>query len=145
VPYHQPVVSTTAGEVVGLEALVRWEHPTRGVLASGAFIEVALETAEQLAALAVVGCDASQGFSSPVPSRAGRVGPRPPGADRRAPSPGPRRGRAVTAQLLRRRARRTRPASPTSRPPSAAAMTRASTSGACTSAKTRLISTVWVL
>ena len=142
-PYYQPVVSTTTGEVLGLEALVRWEHPTRGVLGPGAFIEVALETAEQLAALAVIGCDASR--ASRRPSRAGRVGPRPPGADRRAPSPGLRRGRAVTAQLLRRRARRTRPASPTSRPPSAAAMTRASTSGACTSAKTRLISTVWVL
>ena len=44
VPYYQPVVSTTTGEVLGLEALVRWEHPTRGVLAPGAFIEVALET-----------------------------------------------------------------------------------------------------
>ncbi|GAA5651463.1 hypothetical protein Gobs01_02851 [Geodermatophilus obscurus DSM 43160] len=43
-PYYQPVVSTTTGEVLGLEALVRWEHPTRGVLAPGAFIEVALET-----------------------------------------------------------------------------------------------------
>ena len=74
-PYHQPVVSTTTGEVVGLEALVRWEHPTRGVLASGAFIEVPLETAEQLAALAVIGCDASRGFSSPVPCRPRRSPP----------------------------------------------------------------------
>ena len=69
-PYHQPVVSTTTGEVVGPEALVRWEDPTRGVLASGAFIGVALETAEQLAALAVIGCDASQGFliARPMPA-----------------------------------------------------------------------------
>jgi EAL domain-containing protein (putative c-di-GMP-specific phosphodiesterase class I) len=44
VPYYQPVVCTTTGAVLGLEALVRWEHPTRGVLAPGAFIEVALET-----------------------------------------------------------------------------------------------------
>ncbi|SDN98705.1 bifunctional diguanylate cyclase/phosphodiesterase [Geodermatophilus sp. DSM 45219] len=44
VPYYQPVVCTTTGEVLGLEALVRWEHPMRGVLAPGAFIEVAHET-----------------------------------------------------------------------------------------------------
>ncbi|MEX5720467.1 putative bifunctional diguanylate cyclase/phosphodiesterase [Geodermatophilus maliterrae] len=43
-PYYQPVVSTATGEVLGFEALVRWEHPTRGLLSPAAFLEVALET-----------------------------------------------------------------------------------------------------
>ncbi|MCV2490195.1 EAL domain-containing protein [Geodermatophilus sp. YIM 151500] len=44
VPYYQPVVSTGTGELLGFEALVRWNHPTRGVLTPAAFLEVALET-----------------------------------------------------------------------------------------------------
>jgi EAL domain-containing protein (putative c-di-GMP-specific phosphodiesterase class I) len=43
VPYYQPVVATGTGEVLGLEALVRWEHPTRGLLGPGEFLDVALE------------------------------------------------------------------------------------------------------
>ncbi|SDQ69641.1 bifunctional diguanylate cyclase/phosphodiesterase [Quadrisphaera sp. DSM 44207] len=43
VPWYQPVVSTRTGRVLGLEALVRWEHPERGVLAPGAFLDVAVE------------------------------------------------------------------------------------------------------
>ena len=44
VPFYQPVVSSLTGDVVGFEALMRWQHPTRGTLAPGAFIDVALET-----------------------------------------------------------------------------------------------------
>ncbi len=44
VPSYQPIVSSVTGDVVGFEALVRWQHPTRGTLAPGAFIDVALET-----------------------------------------------------------------------------------------------------
>jgi diguanylate cyclase (GGDEF)-like protein len=44
VPYYQPVVSTTTGELLGLEALVRWQHPTRGLLSPAYFLEVAHET-----------------------------------------------------------------------------------------------------
>ena len=44
VPYYQPVVSTTSGELLGLEALVRWNHPTRGLLTPASFLDVALET-----------------------------------------------------------------------------------------------------
>ena len=44
VPHFQPVVSTATGDLLGLEALVRWEHPTRGLLGPGEFLEVALET-----------------------------------------------------------------------------------------------------
>ncbi len=44
VPSYQPIVSSVTGDVVGFEALMRWQHPTRGTLAPGAFIDVALET-----------------------------------------------------------------------------------------------------
>ena len=39
----QPVVSIKTGEVTAFEALLRWDHPTRGVLAPGEFIQVAEE------------------------------------------------------------------------------------------------------
>lgn len=41
---YQPIVSLHSGEVNGLEALVRWQHPTRGVLSPQAFIPLAEET-----------------------------------------------------------------------------------------------------
>jgi EAL domain-containing protein (putative c-di-GMP-specific phosphodiesterase class I)/CheY-like chemotaxis protein len=39
VPYFQPKVEMDSGRVVGAEALVRWNHPQRGLLAPGAFLE----------------------------------------------------------------------------------------------------------
>lgn len=38
---YQPVVSIGSGHVVGLEALMRWEHPVRGFVSPGQFIPVA--------------------------------------------------------------------------------------------------------
>lgn len=38
VPFYQPVVDLAGGHVVGLEALVRWRHPTRGLLTPEAFL-----------------------------------------------------------------------------------------------------------
>jgi diguanylate cyclase (GGDEF)-like protein len=40
-PYFQPVVRMDSGEIAGFEALIRWNHPTRGVLAPGDFVKVA--------------------------------------------------------------------------------------------------------
>jgi diguanylate cyclase (GGDEF)-like protein len=37
----QPIVSAGAGAVVGFEALLRWEHPTRGAISPGIFVPVA--------------------------------------------------------------------------------------------------------
>lgn len=44
VVYYQPIVELTNGHVVGMEALVRWNHPQRGMLAPAAFIPIAEET-----------------------------------------------------------------------------------------------------
>jgi diguanylate cyclase (GGDEF)-like protein/PAS domain S-box-containing protein len=41
---YQPIVRLEGAEIVGFEALVRWRHATRGVLAPGEFIPMAEET-----------------------------------------------------------------------------------------------------
>ncbi|MEY2434293.1 MAG: hypothetical protein QOC92_4018 [Acidimicrobiaceae bacterium] len=43
VTYFQPEVSLATGAVIGFEALVRWEHPERGLLLPGCFIPLAEE------------------------------------------------------------------------------------------------------
>ena len=39
--HYQPVVAVDTGLISGIEALVRWQHPTRGLLDASAFIDVA--------------------------------------------------------------------------------------------------------
>jgi diguanylate cyclase (GGDEF)-like protein/PAS domain S-box-containing protein len=41
---YQPIVSLATGDVVGLEALVRWQHPERGLLTPDQFVPLAEET-----------------------------------------------------------------------------------------------------
>jgi diguanylate cyclase (GGDEF)-like protein/PAS domain S-box-containing protein len=39
--HYQPIVSMESGKVFGIEALLRWEHPERGLLPAADFIKVA--------------------------------------------------------------------------------------------------------
>ena len=40
----QPIVSLENGETIGCEALVRWDHPIRGMMGPGDFVSIAEET-----------------------------------------------------------------------------------------------------
>lgn len=44
VVYYQPKVDTLSGEVIGAEALIRWVHPTQGLIPPDRFIPVAEKT-----------------------------------------------------------------------------------------------------
>ena len=59
--YYQPKIDLTSGEVVGLEALLRWNHPQLGLIPPADFIPIAEQTGlmQQLTAR-VLGLVASQ-------------------------------------------------------------------------------------
>ncbi len=42
--YYQPILSLTTGQITGVEALVRWQHPQRGMILPDEFIPLAEET-----------------------------------------------------------------------------------------------------
>lgn len=42
--HYQPIVSLSAGAVVGVEALLRWEHPELGFISPAQFVPIAEET-----------------------------------------------------------------------------------------------------
>jgi diguanylate cyclase (GGDEF)-like protein/PAS domain S-box-containing protein len=42
--HYQPIVSLQTGAIVGFEALIRWQHPTRGFISPAEFIPVAEDT-----------------------------------------------------------------------------------------------------
>jgi diguanylate cyclase (GGDEF)-like protein/PAS domain S-box-containing protein len=42
--FYQPIVSLPDADIVGVEALLRWNHPTRGLLTPGEFLDTAEST-----------------------------------------------------------------------------------------------------
>ena len=39
-PYYQPLIDMRTGQLAGFEALLRWQHPVRGVVSPGEFISI---------------------------------------------------------------------------------------------------------
>ncbi|MCU1458986.1 MAG: diguanylate cyclase/phosphodiesterase with sensor(s) [Actinomycetia bacterium] len=73
VVYYQPEVDLRTGEVVGVEALVRWKHPTRGLLTPDDFIPSAEESTLIVAIDRLVLATACARASEWVDARNGRV------------------------------------------------------------------------
>ena len=42
--YYQPLISSKDDNIIGLEALIRWKHPEKGLISPGVFIPLAEET-----------------------------------------------------------------------------------------------------
>jgi EAL domain-containing protein (putative c-di-GMP-specific phosphodiesterase class I) len=42
--YYQPQVGLSGADIIGMEALIRWNHPQRGLVSPGEFIPIAEET-----------------------------------------------------------------------------------------------------
>jgi diguanylate cyclase (GGDEF)-like protein len=67
---YQPIVDVCSGEIVSVEALVRWRHPTRGLLSADAFVPAAEQgdlmerLGEHVLRLA---CRAAAGWSTRIP------------------------------------------------------------------------------
>lgn len=70
--HYQPKIDLRSGRPCGAEALLRWNNPTRGLLAPGAFLAVA-EKSGRLEALTRFVIDASQRQRGEWPARWGRL------------------------------------------------------------------------
>lgn len=44
--YYQPIVEAVSGRIRGLEALIRWHHPEKGMISPGVFIPLAEQTGQ---------------------------------------------------------------------------------------------------
>lgn len=42
--HYQPIICLATGQLQGIEALVRWQHPVRGLISPGEFVPIAEET-----------------------------------------------------------------------------------------------------
>ncbi|QTH73504.1 EAL domain-containing protein [Pseudoalteromonas xiamenensis] len=38
--YYQPKVAIRSGNIIGFEALIRWQHPTKGLLSPASFVPI---------------------------------------------------------------------------------------------------------
>ncbi|WP_372982912.1 EAL domain-containing protein [Marinobacter sediminum] len=52
--YYQPLIDARTGQAKSMEALVRWEHPERGIMSPGEFVPLAEETGQIIALGATV-------------------------------------------------------------------------------------------
>jgi diguanylate cyclase (GGDEF)-like protein/PAS domain S-box-containing protein len=66
--HYQPLLNSRTGDVEGFEALLRWQHPQRGLLSPGSFIPIA----EEIGIIAQIGawviqaaCEAAAGWAEP--------------------------------------------------------------------------------
>jgi diguanylate cyclase (GGDEF)-like protein/PAS domain S-box-containing protein len=68
--HYQPIVDVRSEDIVSVEALVRWRHPTRGVLSPGVFMPSAeaSDLMERLGEYVLrLACHAAAGWANPVP------------------------------------------------------------------------------
>jgi diguanylate cyclase (GGDEF)-like protein len=68
--HYQPIVDVRSEDIVSVEALVRWRHPTRGVLAAGVFMPSveASDLMERLGEYVLrLACNTAAGWQNPVP------------------------------------------------------------------------------
>ena len=87
--YYEPIVDLASGEIAGLEALVRWRHPARGLLRPAEFIPLAEATGAILplgkwilheavregSTWPALAPDAAAGLSGPMPPSTASFGP----------------------------------------------------------------------
>ncbi len=76
--YYQPIIDIQRMKIAGFEALMRWQHPEKGMISPGVFIPVAEESGliTELSKWALgVSCDAAKSFVSLLPGK--NAGPHP--------------------------------------------------------------------
>ncbi|MHC5676939.1 EAL domain-containing protein [Nostoc sp.] len=75
--HYQPIVSLTTGKITGFEALVRWQHPERGIIFPEDFLPTAQETGLSILIDEWVmreACRQTQQWQDRFPPKSGKLG-----------------------------------------------------------------------